>query len=106
MKLLFLFFINFISISVNAQDKYTDTLSTFNQANDAQKQALTVLVKKCNVCHATKKRQTVFTIDNMDSLSDIIYYQVFEKKKMPKGRKIKLTQAEEGQLKTWLSSLN
>jgi len=105
MKLLFLFFINIISISASAQIKQTDTVSTSNQ-NDVQQQALTILKNKCNVCHTIKKRQTVFTIDNMDSLSDIIYYQVFEKKKMPKGRKIKLTQQEEAQLKTWLNSLN
>ncbi|MFK7814536.1 MAG: hypothetical protein AB8B59_18715 [Maribacter sp.] len=64
--------------------------------------AFTVLTNKCNVCHATKKKQDVFTLENMDSLASDINIQVFIKKKMPKGRKIKLTDEEQAALRAWL----
>ena len=64
--------------------------------------AFKVLTTKCNVCHRTKKRQDIFTLKNMDSLAFDINTQVFIKKKMPKGRKIKLTEAEIQVLRDWL----
>ncbi|WP_413979961.1 hypothetical protein [Maribacter sp. 2307UL18-2] len=67
-------------------------------------QAFTVLRTKCNVCHATKKRTDIFTISNMDSLAADIQKQVFVKKKMPKGRKIKLTEKETQNLRHWLDA--
>lgn len=67
--------------------------------------AFTVLRQKCNTCHATKRRASIFTYENMDSLSKLIYSQVFIKQKMPKGRNNALTEVEEKQLKKWLSSL-
>lgn len=68
-------------------------------------QAFKVLIAKCNVCHATKKRTDVFTIKNMDSLAPDIYRQVFIKKKMPKGRKVKLSEDERLTLENWLSAV-
>ncbi len=68
-----------------------------------QKQAFTVLEEKCNVCHVNKKRTDVFTLENMDSLASDINKQVFIKHKMPKGRKIKLTESETELLKLWLA---
>lgn len=68
-------------------------------------EAFRILQVKCNVCHATKKKTEIFTYQNMDSLAEEINRQVFIKKKMPKGRKIKLTPEDEQQLKTWIASL-
>ena len=67
-------------------------------------EAYTVLRNKCNICHATKKRTDIFTLKNMDSLAFDIHKQVFIKKKMPKGKKNKLTNEEIRSLKNWLDS--
>ncbi|WP_396638267.1 hypothetical protein [Maribacter sp. R77961] len=64
--------------------------------------AFEVLQTKCNVCHATKKRVDIFTFENMDSLAYEINKQVFIKKKMPKGKKIKLTSTEKNDLTLWI----
>jgi len=73
----------------------------FNQLNSKDK-AFTVLQEKCNVCHSTKRKADIFTLVNMDSLAVDIQKQVFIKRKMPKGRKVKLTEEEEHHLKVWL----
>ena len=65
--------------------------------------AFKVLQTKCNVCHAVKKRADIFTYKNMDSLANAINEQVFIKKKMPKGKKIKLTNSEEKKLLLWIA---
>ncbi|MGI9551186.1 MAG: hypothetical protein ACR2MT_08305 [Aurantibacter sp.] len=67
-----------------------------------KEQAFSVLRDKCNVCHATKKKTDIFTPENMDSLAPDIHKQVFVKRKMPKGRKVKLTEEEAQHLKVWL----
>lgn len=67
--------------------------------------AFAILRQKCNSCHASKKRTLIFTLENMDSLSKQIEEQVFLKKKMPKGRKNRLTLIEEEQLKRWLAAI-
>ncbi|RRQ48654.1 hypothetical protein DZC72_13290 [Maribacter algicola] len=41
---------------------------------------------------------------NMDTWATDIYMQVFIKKRMPKGKKIKLTSNEYQDLLTWISS--
>lgn len=69
---------------------------------DAKTLAFKVLALQCNVCHATKKKQDIFTLENMDSLASSIKKQVFIKKKMPKGRKNKLSEQESIALKNWL----
>jgi|GEM_PF-1305601 len=74
----------------------------FFAQEDLREMVFTVLREKCNICHATKKKTTIFTLQNMDSLAPDIHKQVFIKKKMPKGRKIKLTFDEQNQLKDWL----
>ncbi|MFX0558312.1 hypothetical protein ACOCEA_16040 [Maribacter sp. CXY002] len=97
--------ISFISYSVVAQNKIILDRST-NQGFIIKKTAAYyVLTNKCNICHAAKKRQSIFTLHNMDSLSEAINLQVFIKKKMPKGKKNKLTLEDERQLKAWLNSL-
>lgn len=77
---------------------------SYSGQNAAKNQAFTVLVEKCNVCHATKKKTDIFTLDNMDSLAADIHKQVFVKRKMPKGRKIKLTESESRRLQIWLDT--
>ena len=69
---------------------------------DVKAIAFTTLQTKCNICHATKKRTDIFTLQNMDSLATDIWKQVFVKKKMPKGRKVKLTEEESKALHEWL----
>ena len=66
--------------------------------------ALSVLVQKCNVCHKTYNPGKVFTADNMETLAPKIYKQVFVKRRMPKGRDIKLTPEEEQLLSRWLET--
>lgn len=75
----------------------------FNQ-EDRRDKAFTVLQEKCNVCHSTKRKTDIFTLANMDSLAADIQKQVFIKRKMPKGRKVKLTEEEELHLKVWLDT--
>ncbi|WP_281542852.1 hypothetical protein [Maribacter aestuarii] len=67
-----------------------------------QEQAFEVLKIKCNTCHATKRKTDIFTKANMDSFAVDIHKQVFVKQKMPKGRKVKLTEEELETLERWL----
>lgn len=67
--------------------------------------AFNVLFTKCNVCHASKKKQDVFTFENMDSLAVEINKQVFIKVKMPKGKKNKLSNEESQALQNWLNTI-
>ena len=73
--------------------------------NEAKTKAFEVLKNKCNSCHATKKRTDIFTLNNIDSLAPNIYEQVFLKRKMPKGKKTKLTPNESMALKNWLTTV-
>lgn len=63
-----------------------------------------ILDTKCNTCHRKRNKRRVFTLENMTSWADDIYTQVFVKKRMPKGKKIKLTHTEYQQLLTWITS--
>ncbi|MFD0796293.1 hypothetical protein ACFQZJ_02385 [Maribacter chungangensis] len=67
--------------------------------------AFEILTNKCNVCHEQRNRRRVFTENNMNNWSNDVYKQVFIKKRMPKGKKIKLTSEEYQDLLTWISSL-
>lgn len=69
-----------------------------------QLRAYKILSNKCNVCHAKRNRRRVFTDENMNPWAKDIYKQVFIKKRMPKGKKIKLTNEEYQELLTWISS--
>ena len=70
----------------------------------SRKAALLVLVNKCNVCHQYSNPGKVFTAANLDELAPKIYKQVFVKRRMPKGRDIRLTPEEEQQLREWLET--
>jgi len=86
-------------------ETFTEGHKQFKIQEDVKDLAFTVLKAKCNVCHATKKRTDIFTLANMDSLAADIHKQVFIKKKMPKGRKVKLTDEERQLLQNWLSTV-
>ncbi|WP_306013422.1 MULTISPECIES: hypothetical protein [unclassified Allomuricauda] len=66
--------------------------------------ALQILDNKCNVCHRKRNKRRVFTSENMDTWANDIYKQVFIRKRMPKGNKIKLTAKEYQELLTWITS--
>jgi len=68
--------------------------------------AYKILKAKCNVCHVKQNRKKIFTLDNMDIFAAKIHKQVFVKKRMPKGKKIKLTNSDITTLKNWLKTLN
>ena len=102
MKYLFIF--SFISYLLGSEPAFENQpLISFSETqSEIKHMAFNVLVSKCNACHATKKKVIVFTFDNMDSNSLSIYNQVFIKKRMPKGRKNKLSAKEATALKKWL----
>ncbi|WP_405398143.1 hypothetical protein [Maribacter sp. Asnod2-G09] len=77
-----------------------------SQTNTTKQDAYSVLNTKCNFCHSVKKNRTVFSLENMDNLAKAIEYQVFIKKKMPKGRKNNLSSLEKEKLLKWISSLD
>ncbi|WP_420578653.1 hypothetical protein [Ekhidna sp.] len=66
--------------------------------------AFKVLDSKCNVCHRKQNPFMVFSLKNMEKRARKIYTQVFEKKRMPKGNDIKLTQEEYSLLENWLDT--
>lgn len=76
------------------------------QTNTTKQSAYLVLHTKCNFCHSVKKNRTIFSLQNMDGLAKAIEYQVFIKKKMPKGRKNNLSSLEEEKLLKWITSLD
>ncbi|KAA2217203.1 MULTISPECIES: hypothetical protein [Maribacter] len=71
---------------------------------DPKKAAFQILENKCNVCHNVRNKRRVFTPENMNTWANDIYTQVYIKKRMPKGKKIKLTSTEYQDLLTWISS--
>ena len=78
---------------------------TITASEDVVKtKAFEILTNKCNVCHEKRNRRRVFTKGNMDAWAQDIYKQVFVKKRMPKGKHIKLTTQEYQDVLTWISS--
>ncbi len=71
-----------------------------------KQQAFEILKAKCNVCHRRKNPFKIFSLKNMDRHAPKIYKQVFVKRRMPKGDKVKLTEAEYQTLENWLKSKN
>lgn len=78
--------------------------TAFTMSIELKQEALGILQRKCNVCHLKKNRRRVFHIYNMSDLAPRIYRQVFVKKRMPKGREIRLTEKEYDILKKWLKA--
>ena len=67
--------------------------------------AFQILDNKCNVCHRKRNKRRIFTTENMDTWANDIYKQVFVKKRMPKGKKIKLSSNEYQELLTWILTI-
>ncbi len=73
--------------------------------NTVKEDAFNILRMKCNVCHVKKHKRKIFTRNNMSGFAPQINTQVFIKKRMPKGKDIKLTEKQYQLLSTWLRSL-
>lgn len=72
--------------------------------DSTQIKAFDILSNKCNICHQKRNKRRVFTQDNMNPWAQDVYKQVFIKRRMPKGKNIKLTNSEYQQLLTWITS--
>jgi uncharacterized membrane protein len=102
-----------ITLSVNSMNTYesieanielTEFYNSSYLSKNPNEKAFQILDYKCNVCHRKRNKRRVFTSENMDTWAHDIYKQVFVKKRMPKGDKIKLTTNEYQELLTWISS--
>lgn len=84
---------------------YIPVETIYTVKKDPTKQrAFSILTNKCNVCHMNRNHRRVFTEENMNPWANDVYKQVFIKKRMPKGKKIKLTSQEYQDLLTWISA--
>ena len=103
--------ISFGALSFHSISHSSDSILKLGRAvsiasrNTAKAEAFKILKAKCNICHVKKNKQKIFTQDNMNGFAPQINTQVFMKKRMPKGKDIKLTQKEYQQLSTWLKLL-
>ncbi|WP_271783765.1 hypothetical protein [Aquimarina algiphila] len=87
------------------RQNFVYTKSTYSAAGDSiELRAYKILTNKCNVCHVERNRRRVFTKENMNPWAADVYKQTFIKKRMPKGKKIKLTNQEYQELLTWITS--
>ena len=94
-----------ISIYSFTWNQIFHTTGEFEKQEGIKNDAFRILQTKCNVCHSTKRKTEIFTFQNMDSLATDINQQVFIKRKMPKGQKFNLTEAEEKSLKNWINTV-
>ncbi|WP_115462161.1 hypothetical protein [Winogradskyella aurantiaca] len=69
-----------------------------------KEKAYKILESKCNICHRKRNRRRVFTKENMDKWANDIYKQVFIKKRMPRGKNVKLSPDEYQDLLTWITT--
>ena len=100
--------------SVDSMDTY-ESLEANNKINERYasgflsqyppEKAFQILDAKCNVCHRRKNKNRIFTKVNMNTWANDIYEQVYVKKRMPKGNKIKLSSLENQELLSWISSI-
>ncbi len=77
---------------------------SLNNRSVAKTKAFEILETKCNICHIKQNRKKVFSLENMNVFAPKIEEQVFVKKRMPRGKKIKLTDKEYEQLYIWIKS--
>jgi len=89
---------------IQEPNKLTALYTSNDTVKDTKATAFQILNNKCNVCHKKRNKRRVFTLENMNTWSNDINKQVFIKKRMPKGKKIKLTSQEYQDLLTWISS--
>jgi uncharacterized membrane protein len=102
-----------LALSINSTNSY-EPIEEYNELTsvytsnftlkDTKAAAFKILNNKCNVCHQKRNKRRVFTLENMNTWANDINKQVFIKKRMPKGKKIKLTSQEYQDLLTWISS--
>lgn len=90
--------------SVEANNELTGFYDSSYLSKNTSEKAFQILDHKCNVCHRKRNKRRVFTSENMDTWANDIYSQVFVKKRMPMGKKTKLTSNEYEELLTWISS--
>lgn len=91
--------------SETSSSKYTLTYTqVINPTDSIEVNAFSVLKSKCNVCHKKWNRRRIFTRDNMNGWANVVHQQVFIKKRMPRGKKIKLTDKDYQQLLAWINS--
>lgn len=74
------------------------------QDSTLKQKAFQVIEVKCNVCHLEKSTSNVYTLDNMEDFAQDTYKQVFVKERMPKGKEVKLAEAEKQVLMDWLKT--
>ena len=100
------------TFSANSMETYTsqegNKESTKPYTSDhltihSYKKAFQILDNKCNVCHRKRNKNRIFHKENMNRWANDIYEQVFVKKRMPKGKKIKLTTTEYKELLSWIT---
>ncbi len=101
------------TLSVNSTNSY-ELIQEYNEltavhvssctVKDSKAETFQILDNKCNVCHHKRNKRRVFTTENMNAWANDIYTQVFVKKRMPIGKKIKLNSNEYQELLTWISS--
>lgn len=77
-----------------------------NTIASQKKAAFQVLNTKCNVCHSKQNKKKIFSLENMNGFAPLINHQVFVLRRMPRGKKIKLSMQEYQTLKTWLLTQN
>ncbi|WP_299212577.1 hypothetical protein [uncultured Aquimarina sp.] len=90
--------------SIEEYNELTELYASNYTLKASRVKAFQILENKCNVCHYKRNKRRVFTLENMNPWANDIYNQVFIKKRMPKGKKIKLTSKEYQELLTWISS--
>jgi uncharacterized membrane protein len=90
--------------SVETNNELIDFYDSSNSIRNPRDKVFQILDNQCNVCHRKRNKRLVFTADNMDAWANAIYKQVFIKKRMPRGKKIKLTADEYQELLTWIST--
>lgn len=92
----------FILINYLCNHSTSATYQKIDKQDALKINAFNIIKVNCNSCHAVKRKTTVFTLENIDSYASIINQQVFIKKRMPKGRKNRLTKVEEETLHKWI----
>ena len=102
-----------LALTINSTNSYepiqeinelTTLYTSKNIVKDTKAVAFEILNNKCNVCHQKRNKRRVFTLENMNTWANDINKQVFIKKRMPKGKKIRLTSKEYQDLLNWISS--
>jgi uncharacterized membrane protein len=88
----------------DSQSSDAVSVQTSDPSENAKSAALKVLQSKCNTCHVRQNPGKVFTTSNMTTLASKINEQVFEKKRMPRGKR--LTKEEYTTLLNWLNTQN